>query len=210
MTKDKEKIIDLAKETEDVAKEPAKKSKAKAKKLTNAQVTSQIKKARAVKRVGVTINGDEFYYEIDTIPTATKKEELIRGIKETVLYLLGDDENDAQLISDGIKTDERFAEEVQVISGVIVVAEIMRIFSDMEVGNTLEEKQQFVLDMSDIGVFTTMAENIPEALFDIVIETTEQISAEMEELMAQKDILEKKVVEIEAEAIKFKENEDQK
>nr|DAQ00287.1 MAG TPA: hypothetical protein [Caudoviricetes sp.] len=210
MTKDKEKIIDLAKETEDVAKEPAKKSKAKAKKLTNAQVTSQIKKARAVKRVGVTINGDEFYYEIDTIPTATKKEELIRSIKETVLYLLGDDENDAQLISDGIKTDERFAEEVQVISGVIVVAEIMRIFSDMEVGNTLEEKQQFVLDMSDIGVFTTMAENIPEALFDIVIETTEQISAEMEELMAQKDILEKKVVEIEAEAIKFKENEDQK
>ncbi len=210
MTKDKEKIIDLAKETEDVAKEPAKKSKAKAKKLTNAQVTSQIKKARAVKRVGVTINGDEFYYEIDTIPTATKKEELIRSIKETVLYLLGDDENDAQLISDGIKTDERFAEEVQVISGVIVVAEIMRIFSDMEVGNTLEEKQQFVLDMSDIGVFTTMAENIPEALFDIVIETTEQISAEMEELMAQKDILEKKVVEIEAEAIKLKENEDQK
>ena len=210
MTKDKEKIIDLAKETEDVAKEHAKKSKAKAKKLTNAQVTSQIKKARAVKRVGVTINGDEFYYEIDTIPTATKKEELIRSIKETVLYLLGDDENDAQLISDGIKTDERFAEEVQVISGVIVVAEIMRIFSDMEVGNTLEEKQQFVLDMSDIGVFTTMAENIPEALFDIVIETTEQISAEMEELMAQKDILEKKVVEIEAEAIKLKENEDQK
>lgn len=210
MTKDKEKIIDLTKGTEDVAKEPAKKSKAKAKKLTNAQVTSQIKKARAVKRVGVTINGDEFYYEIDTIPTATKKEELIRSIKETVLYLLGDDENDAQLIGDGIKTDERFAEEVQVISGVIVVAEIMRIFSDMEVGNTLEEKQQFVLDMSDIGVFTTMAENIPEALFDIVIETTEQISAEMEELMAQKDILEKKVVEIEAEAIKLKENEDQK
>lgn len=210
MTKDKEKVIDLTKETEVVAKEPAKKTKAKAKKLTSAQIASQVKKARAVKKVGVTINGDEFYYEIDTVPTATKKEELIRSIKETVLFLLGEDENDAKLISDGIENDKRFAEEVQVISGVIVVAEIMRIFSDMEIGNTLEEKQQFVLDMSDIGVFTTMAENIPEALFDIVIETTNQISAEMEEIMSQKDNLEKQIIEIEKESIKLKENEDQK
>ena len=207
MTKDKEKVIDLNKEVE--VKEPVKKAKAKAKKLTNAQVTSQLKKTRAVKKVGVTINGDEFYYEIDTVPTATKKEELIRSIKETVLFLLGEDENDAKLISAGIENDKKFAEEVQVISGVIVVAEIMRIFSDMEVGNTLEEKQQFVLDMSDIGVFTTMAENIPEALFDIVVETTNEISAEMEEIMAQKDNLEKQIIELEQEATKIQEKEDQ-
>ena len=207
LTKDKEKVIDLNKEVE--VKEPVKKAKAKAKKLTNAQVTSQLKKTRAVKKVGVTINGDEFYYEIDTVPTATKKEELIRSIKETVLFLLGEDENDAKLISAGIENDKKFAEEVQVISGVIVVAEIMRIFSDMEVGNTLEEKQQFVLDMSDIGVFTTMAENIPEALFDIVVETTNEISAEMEEIMAQKDNLEKQIIELEQEATKIQEKEDQ-
>lgn len=209
MTKDKEKVIDINKEAEVATEKPAKK-KAKAKKLTGAQVTSQIKKTRAVKKVGVTINGEDFYYEIDTVPTASKKEDLVRSIKETVLYLLGEDKNDAMLIGDALENDERFAEEVEAISGVIIVAEIMRIFSDMEVGNSLEEKQQFVLDMSDIGVFQTMAENIPKELYDIVIETTTQIGKEMEELVAQKDILEKQVIEIEAEAVKLKENEDQK
>lgn len=209
MTKDKEKVIDINKEAEVATEKPAKK-KVKAKKLTGAQVTSQIKKTRAVKKVGVTINGEDFYYEIDTVPTASKKEDLVRSIKETVLYLLGEDKNDAMLIGDALENDERFAEEVEAISGVIIVAEIMRIFSDMEVGNSLEEKQQFVLDMSDIGVFQTMAENIPKELYDIVIETTTQIGKEMEELVAQKDILEKQVIEIEAEAVKLKENEDQK
>lgn len=209
MTKDKEKVIDINKEAEVATEKPAKK-KAKAKKLTGAQVTSQIKKTRAVKKVGVTINGEDFYYEIDTVPTASKKEDLVRSIKETVLYLLGEDKNDAMLIGDALENDERFAEEVEAISGVIIVAEIMRIFSDMEVGNSLEEKQQFVLDMSDIGVFQTMAENIPKELYDIVIETTTQIGKEMEELVAQKDILEKQVIEIETEAVKLKENEDQK
>lgn len=209
MTKDKEKVIDINKEAEVATEKPAKK-KAKAKKLTGAQVTSQIKKTRAVKKVGVTINGEDFYYEIDTVPTASKKEDLVRSIKETVLYLLGEDKNDAMLIGDALENDERFAEEVEAISGVIIVAEIMRIFSDMEVGNSLEEKQQFVLDMSDIGVFQTMAENIPKELYDIVIETTTQIGKEMEELVAQKDILEKQVIEIETESVKLKENEDQK
>lgn len=209
MTKDKEKVIDINKEVEVATEKPTKK-KAKAKKLTGAQVTSQIKKTRAVKKVGVTINGEDFYYEIDTVPTASKKEDLVRSIKETVLYLLGEDKNDAMLINDALENDERFAEEVEAISGVIIVAEIMRIFSDMEVGDSLEEKQQFVLDMSDIGVFPTMVENIPKELYDIVIETTTQIGKEMEELVAQKDILEKQVIEIEAEAIKLKENEDQK
>lgn len=209
MTKDKEKVIDINKEVEVATEKPAKK-KAKAKKLTGAQVTSQIKKTRAVKKVGVTINGEDFYYEIDTVPTASKKEDLVRSIKETVLYLLGEDKNDAMLINDALENDERFAEEVEAISGVIIVAEIMRIFSDMEVGDSLEEKQQFVLDMSDIGVFPTMVENIPKELYDIVIETTTQIGKEMEELVAQKDILEKQVIEIEAEAVKLKENEDQK
>lgn len=209
MTKDKEKVIDINKEVEVATEKPAKK-KAKAKKLTGAQVTSQIKKTRAVKKVGVTINGEDFYYEIDTVPTASKKEDLVRSIKETVLYLLGEDKNDAMLINDALENDERFAEEVEAISGVIIVAEIMRIFSDMEVGDSLEEKQQFVLDMSDIGVFPTMVENIPKELYDIVIETTTQIGKEMEELVSQKDILEKQVIEIEAEAVKLKENEDQK
>lgn len=209
MTKDKEKVIDINKEVEVATEKPAKK-KAKAKKLTGAQVTSQIKKTRAVKKVGVTINGEDFYYEIDTVPTASKKEDLVRSIKETVLYLMGEDKNEAMLINDALDNDEKFAEEVEAVSGILIVAEIMRIFSDMEVGDSLEEKQQFVLDMSDIGVFPTMVENIPKELYDIVIETTTQIGKEMEELVSQKDILEKQVIEIEAEAVKLKENEDQK
>lgn len=209
MTKDKEKVIDINKEVEVATEKPAKK-KAKAKKLTGAQVTSQIKKTRAVKKVGVTINGEDFYYEIDTVPTASKKEDLVRSIKETVLYLMGEDKNEAMLINDALDNDEKFAEEVEAVSGILIVAEIMRIFSDMEVGDSLEEKQQFVLDMSDIGVFSTMVENIPKELYDIVIETTTQIGKEMEELVSQKDILEKQVIEIEAEAVKLKENEDQK
>lgn len=209
MTKDKEKVIYINKEAEVATEKPAKK-KAKAKKLTGAQVTSQIKKTRAVKKVGVTINGEDFYYEIDTVPTASKKEDLVRSIKETVLYLMGEDKNEAMLINDALDNDEKFAEEVEAVSGILIVAEIMRIFSDMEVGDSLEEKQQFVLDMSDIGVFPTMVENIPKELYDIVIETTTQIGKEMEELVAQKDILEKQVIEIETEAVKLKENEDQK
>lgn len=209
MTKDKEKVIDLNKEVE--VKEPAKKtkSKAKAKKLTNAQVTSQIKKTRAVKKVGVTINGDEFYYEIDTVPTATKKEELIRSIKATVLYLIGENDDEAKLVGDSIENDAKFREEVEAVSGVLIIADIMRIFSDMEVGNTIKEKEQFILDMSDIGIFETMAENIPESLFEIVQETTASVGKELEEVMAQTSGIEKQIIELTQETEKLKE-EDQK
>lgn len=199
-----EKIVEI--KPEEKVEKPKAKTKAKVqtkpKKLTPTQVKAQLRKQSAVKTIGLEIGGTEFNIEIDTVPSVSKREELIRSVKEVVNYFLGETTEEFKIVTDAMN-DESFMNEVEILSGAIIVADIMRIFSDFEIENTLEAKQQFILDMSDLGVFEQITSEIPAEIADIVHQTTKAVSQEadkmLEEVRSKKEELDK--LEAESENI---------
>ncbi len=198
------KIVDITQE-----EKPKKNTKAKttkttvkeetAKHLTPAQIQAKIKKSRRIMKVGVTIDGEEFYYNIDTVPTESKKAEIETKIRETLSYFLSEDENKDGLIMEIYKQNEGFKNEFDIIVGSFVIADILAVFSDFEVGETIEDKQNFLVDLMDVGIFNDISENLPESLQSLVKEITDKISSETDEITKKTEELRLQIEKIEKE-----------
>ena len=196
------KIVDIAQEEKPKKTTKAKTTKATVKKeiakhLTPAQIQAKIKKSRGIMKVGVTIDGEEFYYNIDTVPTESKKAEIETKIRQTLSYFLSEDENKDGLIMELYKQNEGFKNEFDVIAGSFVLADILSVFSDFEVGDTIEDKQNFLVDLMDVGIFTDIAENLPKSIQSLISEITDKISRETDEISKKTEELRLQIEKIE-------------
>lgn len=168
-----------------------------AKHLTPAQIQAKIKKSRGIMKVGVTIDGEDFYYNIDTIPTESKKAELETKIRQTMAYFLAEDEDKDGLIMELYKQNDGFKDEFNTITSSFVITDILSVFSDFEVGDTIEDKQNFLVDLIDIGIFTDIAENLPKSIQSLILEITDKISNEIDETSAKAEELRLQIEQIE-------------
>lgn len=168
-----------------------------AKHLTPAQIQAKIKKSRGIMKVGVTIDGEDFYYNIDTIPTESKKAELETKIRQTMAYFLAEDEDKDGLIMELYKQNDGFKDEFNTITSSFVIADILSVFSDFEVGDTIEDRQNFLVDLIDIGIFTDIAENLPKSIQSLISEITDKISSEIDETTAKAEELRLQIEQIE-------------
>lgn len=196
------KIVDITQEEKPKKTTKAKTTKTTVKKeaakhLTPAQIQAKIKKSRGIMKVGVTIDGEEFYYNIDTIPTESKKTEIETKIRETLSYLLSEDEKQDGLIMELYKQNEGFKNEFDIIAGSFVIADILAVFSDFEVGETIEDKQNFLVDLMDVGIFNDISENLPESLQSLIKEITDKISSETDEITKKTEELRSQIEKIE-------------
>lgn len=199
------KIVDIAQE-----EKPKKTTKAKSTKVTKAtdkketakhltptQIQDKIKKSRGIMKVGVTIDGEDFYYNIDTVPTESKKAEIETKIRQTLSYFLSEDEDKDGLIMELYKQNDGFKNEFDIIAGSFVIADILSVFSDFEVGETIEDKQNFLVDLMDIGIFTDIAENLPKSIQSLISEITDKISREIDETASKTKELRLQIEQIE-------------
>lgn len=196
------KIVDITQEEKPKKTTKAKTTKTTVKKetakhLTPVQIQAKIKKSRGIMKVGVTIDGEEFYYNIDTVPTESKKAEIETKIRETLSYFLSEDENKGGLIMELYKQNEGFKNEFDIIAGSFVVVDILAVFSDFEVGETIEDKQNFLIDLMDVGIFNDIAENLPESLQSLIKEITDKISRETDEITKKTEDLRLQIEKIE-------------
>ena len=196
------KIVDITQEEKPKKTTKAKSTKATAKKatekhLTPAQIQAKIKKSRGIMKVGVTIDGEDFYYNIDTIPTESKKAELETKIRQTMAFFLAEDEDKDGLIMELYKQNDGFKDEFNTITSSFVIADILSVFSDFEVGDTIEDKQNFLVDLIDIGIFTDIAENLPKSIQSLILEITDKISNEIDETSAKAEELRLQIEQIE-------------
>lgn len=196
------KIVDIAQEEKPKKTTKAKSTKTTVKKetakhLTPAQIQAKIKKSRGIMKVGVTIDGEEFYYNIDTVPTESKKAEIETKIRQTMAYFLAEDEDKDGLIMELYKQNDGFKDEFDTIAGSFIIADILSVFSDFEVGDTIEDKQNFLVDLMDIGIFTDIAENLPESIQSLIKEITDKISREIDETAAKAEELRLQIEQIE-------------
>ena len=196
------KIVDITQEEKPKKTTKAKTTKTTAKKetakhLTPAQIQAKIKKSRGIMKVGVTIDGEEFYYNIDTVPTESKKAEIETKIRETLSYFLSEDENKGGLIMKLYKQNEGFKNEFDIIAGSFVIADLLAVFSDFEVGETIEDKQNFLIDLMDVGIFNDISENLPESIQSLIKEITDKISRETDEITKKAEELRLQIEKIE-------------
>lgn len=190
------KIVDIAQEEEPKKPKP-KTKKETSKRLTPAQIKAKIKDSRGIMKVGVTIGGENFYYNIDTIPTESKKAEAETKIRQTIAYFMGEDEDKDGLIMELYKQNEGFKDEFNNVAGAFILADLLSVFSDFEVGDTIIDKQNFLVDLMDIDIFKEVAENLPEALRELVKEITDKISKETEELSEKAEEIRIQIEQIE-------------
>ena len=198
------KIVDITQEEKPKKTTKAKTTKTTAKKetakhLTPAQIQAKIKKSRGIMKVGVTIDGEEFYYNIDTVPTESKKAKIETKIRETISYFLAEDDNKDGLIMELYKQNEGFKNEFDIIVGLFVIADILAVFSDFEVGETIEDKQNFLIDLRDVGIFNDIAENLPESIQSLIKEITDKIYSETDEITKKSEELRLQIEKIEKE-----------
>ena len=196
------KIVDITQEEKPKKTTKAKTTKTTVKKetakhLTPAQIQAKIKKSRGIMKVGVTIDGEEFYYNIDTVPTESKKAEIEAKIRKTLSYLLSEDEDKDGLIMELYKQNEGFKNEFDIIAGSFVIVDILAVFSDFEVGETIEDKQNFLVDLMDVGIFNDISENLPESLQSLIKEITDKISSETDEITKKTEELRLQIEKIE-------------
>lgn len=196
------KIVDITQEEKPKKTTKAKTTKATVKKetakhLTPTQIQAKIKKSRGIMKVGVTIDGEEFYYNIDTVPTESKKAKIETKIRETISYFLAEDDNKDGLIMELYKQNEGFKNEFDIIVGLFVIADILAVFSDFEVGETIEDKQNFLIDLRDVGIFNDIAENLPESIQSLIKEITDKIYSETDEITKKSEELRLQIEKIE-------------
>ncbi len=196
------KIVDITQEEKPKKTTKAKTTKTTVKKetakhLTPTQIQAKIKKSRGIMKVGVTIDGEEFYYNIDTVPTESKKAKIETKIRETISYFLAEDDNKDGLIMELYKQNEGFKNEFDIIVGLFVIADILAVFSDFEVGETIEDKQNFLIDLKDVGIFNDIAENLPESIQSLIKEITDKIYSETDEITKKSEELRLQIEKIE-------------
>ena len=95
------------------------------------------------------------------------------------------------------KQNEGFKNEFDVIAGSFVLADILSVFSDFEVGDTIEDKQNFLVDLMDIGIFTDIAENLPKSIQSLISGITDKISRVTDEITSKAEEVRLQIEQIE-------------
>lgn len=171
--------------------------KQRAKKLTGVQLDSQAKDMRKVKKVNLNIAGTKYYYEIDTVPTTTNQANFSQNVRVLTAY---------------ISTEEAFStlkeEEVSAFMASMVLAELLNVFSTLEVGDTIEEKVNFIAKLNDLNILEEVAENIPEGLQDAIKHAEESISTIVDELVEEASMIQKQIIDL--EKLQIEEEEETK
>lgn len=182
MSEDKEKL----KVVDGENKENKETKKQRAKKLTGIQLDSQAKDMRKVKKVNLDIAGTKYYYEIDTVPTTTNQANFSQNVRAITAY---------------ISTEEAFStlkeEEISAFMASMVLAELLNIFSTLEVGDTIEEKVNFIAKLNDLNILEEVAENIPEGLQSAIKNAEESISTIVDELTEEASRIQKQIIDLE-------------
>lgn len=182
MSEDKEKL----KVVDGENKENKETKKQRAKKLTGIQLDSQAKDMRKVKKVNLDIAGTKYYYEIDTVPTTTNQANFSQNVRVITAY---------------ISTEEAFStlkeEEISAFMASMVLAELLNIFSTLEVGDTIEEKVNFIAKLNDLNILEEVAENIPEGLQSAIKNAEESISTIVDELTEEASRIQKQIIDLE-------------
>lgn len=182
MSEDKEKL----KVVDGENKENKETKKQRAKKLTGIQLDSQAKDMRKVKKVNLDIAGTKYYYEIDTVPTTTNQANFSQNVRAITAY---------------ISTEEAFStlkeEEISAFMASMVLAELLNIFSTLEVGDTIEEKVNFIAKLNDLNILEEVAESIPEGLQVAIKNAEESISTIVDELTEEASRIQKQIIDLE-------------
>lgn len=156
------------------------------KKLTTVQLNKEAKNARKVKRASVKIGGEDYWYEIDTAPTTSRRADYVQNIRALVAY---------------VSTEEAFdflnQQQTADFLSAMIVAEIFNVFSTLEVGDTVEEKVEFVGQCTDVGIFAEMVKQIPEELYEVVQEAESSVSKVVDELTAEAKRIEEQIINLE-------------
>lgn len=179
MSEDKEKLKVVDGENKETKKQ-------RAKKLTGIQLDSQAKDMRKVKKVNLDIAGTKYYYEIDTVPTTTNQANFSQNVRVITAY---------------ISTEEAFStlkeEEISAFMASMVLAELLNIFSTLEVGDTIEEKVNFIAKLNDLNILEEVAESIPEGLQSAIKNAEESISTIVDELTEEASRIQKQIIDLE-------------
>lgn len=184
MSKDKkeelkeEKVLDL--------KDTKKKKATRAKKLSGANAKAELDKVRDVKKVELDVNGTKYYYEIDGVSTTTKQADFINNIKAIVAYTTTETSFDSV-------TDE----EIEVFMASMLIAEIMHVYSSLEVGTTIEEKVSFITTVADLGILEDIGNNIPDGILEAVELAEKEISKLADDLTKKANEVQEKIAVLE-------------
>lgn len=168
--KETENVVDLDKKKAEKPKE-TKKTKSRPKKLSTTNVKNELDKVRDVKRVNLEVNGTEYYYEIDGVSTTTKQADFINNLKAIIAYTT---------------TEEAFEtvseDDIAVFMSSMLIAEIMEIYSTLEVGTMITEKVDFITTITDLGILEDVVANIPQGILDVVTIAEKEISKLTDEI----------------------------
>lgn len=184
MSKDKkeelkeEKVLDL--------KDTKKKKATRAKKLSGANAKAELDKVRDVKKVELDVNGTKYYYEIDGVSTTTKQADFINNIKAIVAYTTT--ETSFESVTD---------EEIEVFMASMLIAEIMHVYSSLEVGTTIEEKVSFITTVADLGILEDIGNNIPDGILEAVELAEKEISKLADDLTKKANEVQEKIAVLE-------------
>lgn len=173
------KIVDI-----DSTKEK-KETKKRVTKLTKSAIEKEKNKVRKVKDFKVNVGGSEYSYSMDTESTQSKKDEFIQNIKAIVAYVATEEE-----------LAELSDEKTTILTSALIIAEIFRIYSSLEVGDTIEDRINFINEMSDIGVLEQVSDNIPEGIREIIDEADKEIKVIVEEFTEESKRINTAILEL--------------
>ena len=162
------------------------KPKERAKKLTTVQLEAKAKDARKVKKVNIEIGGTKYYYEIDTVPTTTTQATFAQNARAITAYISTEE------AFDSLKEDE-----VSAFMASMILAELLNVFSTLEVGDTIEEKVSFISTLNDLDILEPIANSIPEGLQPAIKYAEGSITIIVDELVKEAQKIQDKIIDIE-------------
>lgn len=170
--------------------------KSRAKKLTLTQMQKEADKVRGVKKVKLDIGGHDYFYDIDTNPTTSRKADFIQNVKAIVAYTATEPQLEYLRDSD-----------TEMFVSAMVLAELLNVFSSLEVGDTIEEKVNFIATASDLNILGLLTESIPETLTTVLHEANEAVSQIVEDMNEQAKEIQNKIIDLEQAKIEKTETE---
>lgn len=189
----KDNVVELN-DKKDAEKTPKKKSNTRAKKLSNINLDSELNKVRDIQRVNLDVNGTKYFYQIDGQTTTTKEADFINNIKAIIAYSATEKAFDTV-------TDE----EMQSFMASMIIAEVMNIYSDLEVGDTIDEKVKFIVNVTDLGILEDIVTNVPDGILKSIERAEKEIAKLTDQLKSQAEDIKKDIVNLEE---KIKEEAD--
>ena len=79
----------------------------------------------------------------------------------------------------------------------MILAELLNVFSTLEVGDTIEEKVSFISTLNDLDILEPIAENIPEGLQPAIKYAEDSITIIVDELVKEAQKIQDKIIDIE-------------